>query len=196
MDFTKTALLVIDMQKDFYGEGGNAQLRGKPVSSMQALPRKITEFAQSFRKRGAKIIFTKFIYDPSKSPRNYTEMVETTRNKVWMCQAASTGAEFDGIDVHKDDVVIEKYLYDAFAGTELKDILISASIENIVITGVRTEICVLATASRSFAEGYRTFVVSDLVGTYDDKRDISDAILDSLRYSAFVVSSRHLLNSQ
>jgi len=187
----KTALLVIDMQKDFYGKGGNAQLRGKPVSFMQTLPERINDFTQKLRSEGVKVIFTRFVYDPNKSPANYTEMIEATRNKVWMCQAGSPGAEFDGVDVHKDDIIIEKYSYDAFTGTDLKNILDSANIENVIITGVRTEICVLATVSRSFSEGYRTFIVSDLVGTYDDKKDMSEAILDSLRYSAFVVSSQN-----
>lgn len=68
-------------------------------------------------------------------------------------------------------------------------------VENIIVTDVRTEICILATTERSFAEGFRTFVVSDLVGTYDDKQLLADSVLDALRYSAYVVASRELLEN-
>ena len=48
-DPSKAALLVIDMQKDFYADAGNAVLRGKSVDQMQDLPESINEFAALLR---------------------------------------------------------------------------------------------------------------------------------------------------
>lgn len=194
IESSHAVLLVIDMQNDFYDESGNAAKRNKPVALMQSLPPKINRFASQLRGKKVRIIFTRFIYDPTKSPGNFVENVENTKNSNWLCVVGTKGAELSGVEVAKDDIVIDKYSYDVFAGTNLKQLLDQSNVENIVITGVRTEICIMASASRSFAEGYRTFVISDLVGTYDDKKTISDSILASLEYSSFVMTSTELLN--
>lgn len=189
----KTALLVIDMQKDFYAEGGNAVRRGKPVTLMQALPEKINQFAVTLRKQGTKVVFTEFVYDPVRSPANYVEIVGETKNSNWMCEAGTEGAKLAGVVVQNEDALLEKLSYDCFAGTDLLKLLKEWQIENVVITGVRTEICILATAERSFAEGFRTFVISDLIGSYDNKQEVSDTVLKVLSYACYVVSSIELL---
>lgn len=188
----KTVLLVIDMQKDFYAESYNASRRGKPVKQMQALPDKINKFATKLRNAGAKVVFTKFIYDPERSPANYTEMIRSTKNSNWMCEVGSEGAELAGVEVKDQDIIIEKFSYDGFAGTNLLQLLKDWNIENVVVTGVRAEVCVLATVARSFAEGFSTFVMSDLVGTYDDKQATASTVLDILRYSSYVMESKDL----
>jgi nicotinamidase-related amidase len=81
LDPHKTALLVIDMQKDFYAPGGNAGQRGKPLTQMQVLPPKINTFADKLRAQGAKVVFTKFIYDPARTPANYTEISGLTKSR-------------------------------------------------------------------------------------------------------------------
>jgi len=189
IDPLKTVLLVIDMQSDFYADGGNAALRGKPVEQMQALPAKIDAFATKLRAGGAKIVFTKFIYDPTRTPQNYSDIVGEIKNSNWMCRANTPGAELSEVHPAKDDAVIEKFSYDCFAGTDLLQRCKEWGTDTIIIAGVRTEICVTHTACRSFAEGFRTIIMSDLVGTYDNKREMAAAVLDALRYSCYVMSS-------
>jgi len=192
LDPDRTALLVIDMQNDFYASGGNAQRRGKQLQHMQGLPSKINNFASSMRSLGVKVIFTKFVYDPKISPANYSKIIKETKENNWLCVAASEGAELASVVVGDEDMVLEKLSYDCFANTSLLSTLKEQNVENLVITGVRTEVCVLATAERSFAEGFRTFVASDLVGTYDDKQVIADAVLDALKYASYVMTAEHI----
>jgi nicotinamidase-related amidase len=193
IDPKKSALLVIDIQNDFYADGFNAANRGKQVSQMQALPKKINSFATELRKRGVRVIFTKFVYDPKRSPANYTELIADTKENNLLCVAGSPGADLAGVEVEDGDIVLEKLSYDCFAGTDLLQLLKDKKMEDVIITGVRTEACVLATAERSFAEGFRTFVASDLVGTYDNKQQIADAVFDLMRYVGYILPSNELI---
>lgn len=190
IDPHKILLLVIDMQKDFYAEGGNAVLREKPVKKMQALLTKINEFAAKLRNAGAKVVFTKFVFDPRRNPESYKEIIGETRNSSWMCEVNTEGAELAGVRPSKTDTIMEKLSYDCFAGTDLLRLCLDWSIETVVITGVRTEVCVLHTACRSFAENFRTVVISDLVGTYDNKAGVAATILHVLQYSGYVMTGQ------
>jgi nicotinamidase-related amidase len=195
IDLTKAALIVIDMQHDFYGKGGNAARRGKAVEQMRSLPAKIAEFADGCRGAGAKVVFTKFVFDPDASPANYKELTDDVRESNWLCLKGSKGSELDGVKVGSGDLVLEKPYYDSFASTNLKEMLVNLGVRDVIITGVRTEICVNATATRSFSEGFRTFVASDLVGTYDGIPDTASGVLAALKYSAFVMESAAIRNA-
>jgi nicotinamidase-related amidase len=189
----RAMLLVIDMQKDFYGRGGNTDARGKSVKHMRSLPSKINAFAKHVRELGVRVVFTQFVYDSARSPSNYAEIVRSAKNNNWLCVKGTAGAELEGMIVGEKDVVIEKLTYDCFAGTELLQLARSWGIEDIMVCGVRTEVCIVATANRSFAEGFRTFVLSDLIGTQDEKMPITNAIMDALRYTSRVTTSREIL---
>ena len=189
----RTILLVIDMQNDFYGEGGNTEARGKSIQHMQSLPGLVNHFVPQLRDLGVKVVFTRFVYDPLRSPGNYSEIVRSAKKNNWLCLDGSPGAELDGVDVAKDDVVMEKLTYDSFAGTPLLQMARSWDTQNIVLVGVRTEICILSTASRAFAEGFRTIILSDLIGTQDDRMGMTSVLLDALSYTSHVMTSDQLL---
>lgn len=63
------------------------------------------------------------------------------------------------------DLVIDKHGYDAFHGTPLDAALRRRGIDHLVVTGVMTDICVLATISGGMNLGYKMTVVRDGVAT-------------------------------
>jgi nicotinamidase-related amidase len=67
----------------------------------------------------------------------------------------------DGLEVEPGDYVLPKKRYGAFSGNDLAFLLRNLGVETLVLTGVETEICVLATAFHAFNEDYRVVVVSD-----------------------------------
>lgn len=92
------------------------------------------------------------------------------------------------------DLIIEKPHFDAFAYTNLLDILRKNYIETVLVTGVRTELCVDASAKRAASEGFRTILVSDLVSTYDDKQELQQSVLDFFsKYYGYSLSSDKVL---
>lgn len=189
IDFTKAAVIVVDMQKDFYGADGNAEQRGKQLSNMRSVISKINEFVDAVSKRGTKIIYTKFLYDPELSPQNYISVIGSIPKGSFMCLRGTDGAEIDGVHPESSDIIIEKYTYDPFTNPVLGKTLKKFDIKYVIIAGVRTEICVFTTAQRAFTEGFDVIVLSDLVGTYDDRAGSQELVLKILCNSALVTDS-------
>jgi nicotinamidase-related amidase len=65
-----------------------------------------------------------------------------------------------------NDLVVDKYGYGAFHGTELDDLLRAKDVGSLVVTGTVTQICVEESAREAFHHGYRTTVVADAVSSY------------------------------
>lgn len=193
LDKNKTALLIIDMQKDFYGPDGQAVSMGKKVEKMQSLSKPISKFASELRKLKIPIFFSKFISDESITPKNLKEVAKENKYSL-SCLINSGGEDFEGMEIKEGDIIIKKPHFDTFAYTNLLKKLKSRSIENILICGVRTEICVDATAKRAASEGFRTIILSDLVGTYDDKQELNNLILKLFqKYYGYSLESSQVL---
>jgi nicotinamidase-related amidase len=81
----------------------------------------------------------------------------------------------DGLEPRPGDHVLPKKRYGAFSGNDLAFLLRNLDVETLVLTGVETEICVLATAYHAFNEDYRVVVARD--GTAGLEADLADAAL-------------------
>lgn len=184
---------MIDMQRDFYAAEGFAARAGKPVGSMQAIVNPINEFANTLRQKGCMILFTQFLSSPTHTPANLQEVAKRN-NYNHTCQAGSGGEDFAGITPQTQDIVIAKYSFDGFAGTELLAKLKAAQIENVIICGVRSEICVDATAKRASAEGFRTLVAKDLIATYDNRKSLTEEFIRIFdNYYGIALESQQIL---
>jgi nicotinamidase-related amidase len=82
----------------------------------------------------------------------------------------------DGLRRDTRDHVLPKKRYGAFSGNDLAFLLKNLQIETLVLTGVETEICVLATAYHAFNDDYRVVVASD--GTAGLEPELADAALE------------------
>ena len=74
-----------------------------------------------------------------------------------------------GLEPAPGDHVLPKKRYGAFSGNDLAFLLKNLGVETLVIAGVETEICVLATAYHGFNEDYRVVVASDGTAGLDDE---------------------------
>src|SRR5258706_697767 len=175
---SETAHIIIDIQNDFCSPDGISFHKGKGLTQVQGMMPKLQEFTELLRQQNVLTIFTKFISNEEVSPGNMKAHWQVNQGKFdAICLPHTKGADLYLLQPEKTDVIIEKRYYDAFAGTNLKEILVQKGIKNIIITGVRTEICVDNTAKRAFSEGFTVFVIEDLVGTNDDKLDVHKAAL-------------------
>ncbi|MCB9813124.1 MAG: cysteine hydrolase [Pseudomonadales bacterium] len=187
------ALLVIDMQVDFYSNNGSASKKGKPVKKMQEMSKKLDFFIKHYGKLFNLIIFTKYISDKSITPQNFLRLSKKDGYSL-MCQKGSGLEKIDGVEIPDYAFVIEKPQFDSFAYISLLKMLREKDIKTLVITGVRTEICIDATAKRAFAEGFDTIILRDLVGTYDDRQKIQDFVLELFnKYSGYVFTSNEFI---
>jgi nicotinamidase-related amidase len=83
------------------------------------------------------------------------------------------------LDPEYDIVVHNKKRYDSFTATELDHVLRSRGIQTLLLTGVNTNSCVLATTVAANARDYTPIVVEDCVDTMD--RSLHDAALKIIR---------------
>lgn len=96
----------------------------------------------------------------------------------------------------KQDVIIQKATPDSFLNTTLEDELKKQGIEQLVITGIQTEVCVDTTCRRAFSLGYKVTLISDTHSTWDSQAITAQEIINHhngvLRWFAEVNPSRSI----
>jgi len=93
------------------------------------------------------------------------------------------------LDAQRDWVVDTKKRYDCFVGTDLDFLLRSHGIDTLLVTGINTNSCVLATAVSGNVKDYAVIVVEDCVDTMDPP-ELHAAALACIRTAfGFVLSS-------
>lgn len=155
---SKSALIIVDMVKDFTDEKG---LVFYP-QNRQVLPKikKVLDFA---REKDLLVIFLQHCYRKDKFDKNLINMRPN-------CIEGSGGEEIDEmleVDEVKD-YVIKKRRYSGFYGTDLDLVLRENKIENTIIVGTKTNCCIRATAMDAYYRDYNAIVLSDCVATNDE----------------------------
>jgi len=153
---SKQALVIIDMLRDFV-------LPGAPLEVPQArhIVPNIKRQIDEARKKGIPVIYL--------CDRHRPDDVEF---KVWPPHAVenSEGAEIiDELKPQEGDYVVPKISYSAFYKTELEELLKKLKIDELIITGVVTNICVLYTAMDALARGYKVEVPEDSVAALNQE---------------------------
>jgi nicotinamidase-related amidase len=144
------ALLVIDMLKDFVEENGALPVKG----AADLIPR-INRVINEFRCRGEPIIFIADTHAP-----------DDKEFEIWPqhCVKESEGAQVvEELEKEGNDEVVEKTTYSAFYNTRLEELLREKGVDELVLTGVLTNICVLHTAADAAMRGYKVRVLRDCV---------------------------------
>ena len=148
----ETAVLVVDMQKDFCYEDG-ALFVGDAVRRIIPNIRALLEDAQ---RKGLQLIFTQDWHSP-----------EDDEFAVWgrHCVEYTRGAELidELAEVEERAFVVRKQKYTAFFETELEAHLVEKGIKKLIIVGVATNICVLHTAIDASLRGFEIIIPEDCV---------------------------------
>ena len=145
-----TALLVVDMLKDFFDEGGAMVLDGG-----KALYGPHQKLLSAARAAGMPVFWLNQSLPPDDS---LFEM------RAVHCIAGSWGAEIvDELPAEESDIVIPKRRYSGFFQTTLDLALRERGIDTVIVTGVVTNICVRSTVHDAFFLRYKALVPQDLV---------------------------------
>lgn len=151
----KTALLIVDMVKDFTAPEG---LVFYP-QNREILP-KIRKVLDKCREKDCLIVFLQHCNRKDKRDRR----IESMRKN---CIEGTEGVEIDPmlpVDETRD-YVIKKRRYSGFFGTDLDLVLRENHIENLIIVGTKTNCCIRATVTDAFYLDYNGIVISDCVAT-------------------------------
>ncbi len=145
----KTALLVIDIQKDYF-LGGKMELV-KPLEAAQ----KAYMLLQCFREHKQKTVHIQHI---SLSP-TATFFISGERGT----DIHDSAAHFEG------EPLVQKHYPNSFRETNLLDLLKGWDIERLIITGMMSHMCVDATARAAADFGFQVIVAEDACATRDLK---------------------------
>jgi ureidoacrylate peracid hydrolase len=159
----RTALLVIDLQRDFCSNDGALAALGSDVSPCREVADRIAKFLPTIRADVALTAFFQLIYDPEKMSESQRERLIRNGRPI-ICAPGSAGSELS-IKPAPGDLVFTKYRYSAFSNDRLRRLLHERSISTVAVAGVDTHICVEGTVRQGYDLGYRMIVLSDLVAT-------------------------------
>ncbi|MFC1495037.1 cysteine hydrolase family protein [Thermodesulfobacteriota bacterium] len=184
-----TALLIIDMQKDFCCEGGSFHRRGFDVKPAQRLAGRLNSFLEEARKILKHIIHLKMM----KVPELNSPVINEHYIRLNMERHLDPSlAEPYEVMPEPGDVVIPKYKYSGFVSTYLDQFLRSKGINTLILTGIATNVCLESTARDGFMREYYIVIPSDLTeGTSIDAKKYS--LLNMEMFFGEVVTSSEIL---
>ncbi|MBS0184389.1 MAG: cysteine hydrolase [Nitrospira sp.] len=167
----RTALLVIDMQRDFLLPEGYAAQAGLDIAPLVATIRPIEKLLAVGRKAGLLIVHTRegHLPDLSDCPPYKLERSRRAGAEIGskgplgrLLVRGEVGHDFvEALRPLEQEIIIDKPGYSAFAHTGLQQVLMKRGIETLILTGVTTEVCVSSTLRAAIDLGYRCITVSD-----------------------------------
>jgi nicotinamidase-related amidase len=167
----RTALLIIDMQKDFCVDGFAAARAGRPLAAAQSIIPTIVALREAARHAGVLVCHVGFWTLPdhgSDSGPWLAQRRRATYASDRLCIAGSEGAAFiDELRPQDDEIVVHKQRYSAFKGTNLDLVLRARGLETVVLSGVSTNVCVESTARDAFETDHYVCVCEDAVASWD-----------------------------
>ena len=175
IDVDRTALVIIDMQRDFLEPGGFGETLGNKVSLLDAAVKPCMAVLEAARRLKMLIIHTREGHRPdlSDAPKAKVERGEPHLRigaKGPMGRILVRGEP--GHDIvptlyPKDgETVVDKPGKGAFYATDLHAILQNRSIESLIVCGVTTEVCVHTTVREANDRGFKCLVPGDCCGSY------------------------------
>jgi nicotinamidase-related amidase len=175
IDLDKTAIVMIDMQRDFLEPGGFGESLGNDVSLLSAAVPPCRALLESARQKGMLIVHTREGHRPDLSDAPKAK-VERGAPSLRIGAPGPMGRILirgePGHDIveplypRKGEPVVDKPGKGAFYATDLHSILQNRGIENLVVCGVTTEVCVHTTVREANDRGYRCIVPGDCCGSY------------------------------
>lgn len=175
LDWATTALLIIDMQRDFLEPGGFGETLGNDVAQLARAVPPIAAVLAAARRMGLPVIHTREGHLPDLSdapPAKVARGAPSLRigDPGPMGRILIRGEPGHDIvpDLYPrgDEIVIDKPGKGAFYATELGDVLQKYGIDTLLVCGVTTEVCVNTTVREANDRGYRCVVIADGCASY------------------------------
>jgi len=174
-DLDSTALVVIDMQRDFLLPGGFGESLGNDVSQLRRTIAPLAALMAAWRAAGLPIIHTREGHLPDLSdcpPAKLDRGAPSMRigdpgafGRI-LIRGEYGHDIIDELQPLPGEEVIDKPGKGAFYATDLSEILEKSGIRRLIVTGVTTEVCVHTTVREANDRGYECLVLADCVGSY------------------------------
>ena len=175
INLDKTALIIIDMQRDFLEPGGFGAALGNDVARLQIAVAPCRDVLAAARRHGLLVIHTREGHRPDLSDAPPLK-VDRGDPALRIGAPGPMGRILvrgePGHDIIPElypllgEPVIDKPGKGAFFATDLHAILQHRGICQLIVTGVTTEVCVNTTVREANDRGFRCIVLADCCGSY------------------------------
>ena len=175
LDPAHTALVVIDMQRDFIERGGFGDSLGNDVSRLEAIVPTTAALIALFREQAWPVIHTREAHKPdlsdcppSKIRRgNPTLHIGETGAMGRLLVAGEPGNQIvDALAPIEGEIVIDKPGKGMFWATGIHERLRGLGITHLVFAGVTTEVCVQTSMREANDRGYECLLIEDATESY------------------------------
>jgi nicotinamidase-related amidase len=190
-----TALLVVDMQKDFCEPDGVFGKGGADTARIRNAVPAIAGILDGARSSGTKRVFMRHTHEAdlsnlSPARLSFYAMLYGGADPYHAIRGSWGHQVIDDLSPRADETVIDKGRSSSFIGTSLDMVLRSNRIETVVITGMATHACVESTARDAGFFDYYVVVASDAVADY--REDLHEASLLTLSQRVILADSEEI----
>jgi len=194
LDPAHTALVVIDMQRDFLEPGGFGETLGNDLTPVAAIVPTVAELISLFRGRNWPIVHTRESHKPDLSdcpPSKRLRDNQTLRigDDGPMGRILVRGERGAGIveacAPAPGEYVVDKPGKGMFYATEVAEILEAEGVTHLVFAGVTTEVCVQTSMREANDRGYECLLIEDATASYFPR--FKDAALEMIRAQGAIV---------
>lgn len=171
----KTALVVIDMQRDFIEHGGFGESLGNDVDRLAAIVPTVVDLLSLFRRQGWPILHTRECHKPdlsdcppAKRDRGDPSLRIGDEGPMGrLLIRGSPGADFvPACRAMPGEMVVDKPGKGMFWATGVHELLQAKGITHLVFAGVTTEVCVQTSMREANDRGYTCLIIEDATESY------------------------------
>lgn len=175
VDPARTAVVIIDMQRDFLLPGGFGETLGNDVSLLWRAVEPCRRLLAGARANGVLVIHTREGHRPDLSDAPPAKLergdpalrIGAPGPMGRILVRGEKGHDLiDELYPIEGEPVVDKPGKGAFYATDLERILLGKQIENLIVCGVTTEVCVHTTVREANDRGYRCIVPGDCCASY------------------------------
>lgn len=175
-----TALLLIDIQKDFWDPY-------KEMKEYSRLPGNVKHLRKHFKEKGQPVIHVHSVFKEDRS--DWILFYRPEGRGTIPCIMGTDGVGFEEFsEPSESEKIFKKTVFDAFNGTRLLAYLTDIGVKTLVVSGIETSVCVLFTATSAYLNGLLPVVVVDACADSPERHKTTIEMYSDLCFKTLTTS--------